>query len=137
MFAEFEKSIHEQDGGGNPLTAETLTSVYRDLNAAYHGPEVRADERIGVEWARIPHFYYGFYVYKYATSYCAAQIFADRILSDPAMAAPYIGLLRSGGSDDPLALIKRAGVDMEDPATYSAAFRAFSEAVSGLSGFLG
>jgi oligoendopeptidase F len=132
MFSLFEKTIHELDARHEPLTAETLTDVYGRMNARYQGPEVDSDSRIGIEWARIPHFYYGFYVYKYATSYCAAQIFARRILADPAKAAPYLDLLRAGGSDDPMALIRGAGVDMEDPGTFGAAFQTFSDAVSEL-----
>jgi oligoendopeptidase F len=132
MFAEFEKLVHERDASGQPLTAEALSEAYYALNARYFGPGLRADERIRWEWSRIPHFYYNFYVYKYATSFCASQIFIQRVLAGQAQVTQYLDLLRGGGSDDPLALIGRAGVDLTNRATLVGAFRTFGETVEQL-----
>jgi oligoendopeptidase F len=132
MFAEFEKRVHEMDAAGQPLTAEALSEAYQALNARYFGPAFRADERIRWEWSRIPHFYYNFYVYKYATSFCASQIFIQRVLAGREEVGRYLDMLRGGGSDDPLALIGRAGVDLADRATLVGAFRIFAETVDQL-----
>ncbi len=132
MFAEFEKLIHETDASGQPLTPDALGQAYYDLNARYYGPEVSADRRIGLEWARIPHFYYNFYVYKYATSFCAAQVFYRRILESVEERDRYLGLLRAGGSADPLDLVQAAGVDLTRPQTYRDAFATFAETVQAL-----
>jgi len=132
MFAEFEKLAHEMDASGQPLTAEALSEAYYALNARYFGPAIQADERIRWEWSRIPHFYYNFYVYKYATSFCASQIFIQRVLAGQAQVAQYLDLLRGGGSDDPLALIQRAGVDLTDRGTLVGAFQIFGETVAQL-----
>jgi oligoendopeptidase F len=132
MFAEFEKLAHEMDAAGEPLTAEALSETYYALNARYFGPALKADERIRWEWSRIPHFYYNFYVYKYATSFCASQIFIQRVLAGQEQVTQYLDLLRGGGSDDPLALIGRAGVDLTDRGTLVGAFRIFGETVAQL-----
>ncbi len=132
MFAEFEQRVHAMDAAGQPLTAEALGETYQALNAHYYGPAIRADERIRWEWSRIPHFYYNFYVYKYATSFCASQIFIQRVLAGQEHVTRYLDLLRGGGSDDPLALIGRAGVDLTDRATLEGAFRIFGETVDRL-----
>ncbi len=132
MFAEFEKLVHELDAAGRPLTADALSQAYYELNARHFGPGLKADDRIRWEWSRIPHFYYNFYVYKYATSFCASQIFIQRVLSGQAQVAQYLDLLRGGGSDDPLALIGRAGVDLTDSATLEGAFQIFGETVTQL-----
>jgi oligoendopeptidase F len=137
MFAEFEKRVHEMDARATPLTPDELTRAYYELNREYYGPDVDADPKIGVEWSRIPHFYYQFYVYKYATSFCAAQIFAERIASGVPARDAYLGLLRAGGSDDPLALIARAGVDLLDRATIEGAFHRFDGTVRELGALLG
>lgn len=132
MFAEFEQRIHAMDAAGQPLTAEALGETYQALNAHYFGPTIQANERIRWEWSRIPHFYYNFYVYKYATSFCASQIFIQRVLAGHEEVTRYLDLLRGGGSDDPLALIRRAGVDLTDRATLEGAFRVFGETVEQL-----
>lgn len=137
MFGEFEKTVHEQDAAGTPLTPDSLRETYRALNATYYGPAVTPDERISWEWARIPHFYYNFYVYKYATSFCASQIFAERILAGEAGAQErFLGLLRAGGSADPLDLVRAAGVDLADPETFRLAFARFDRTVGRLAGLL-
>jgi oligoendopeptidase F len=136
MFAEFEKLLHEQEAAGKPLTPDSIGEVYYDLNARYYGPAVDADRRIAREWSRIPHFYYNFYVYKYATSFCASQLFIQRVLAGDAPRDQYLDLLRAGGSGDPLELVQRAGVDLADRATLEKAFGAFSEAVDELDAVL-
>jgi len=137
MFAEFEKIIHAEDQAGTPLTADKLCEIYQALNTKYYGPEVEADERIALEWARIPHFYSAFYVYKYATSFCASQVFIDQVLEGGSGRDAYLNLLKAGGSADPLDLVKAAGVDMTDPATYKSAFDRFAATVSELETVLG
>lgn len=132
MFAEYEKTIHELDAQGTPLTYESLGERYAALNDRYYGPEVEADPQISLEWARIPHFYFNFYVYKYATSFCASQIFVKRLLQDESERDRYLGLLRAGGSDSPLDLVRRAGVDLTDRATFDNAFATFKATVSQL-----
>lgn len=113
MFAEFEKLIHEKAASGEPLTPELLTTTYYDLNKKYFGDEIVIDEEIGLEWARIPHFYYNFYVYQYATGYSAATALSKQILEEgePAVAR-YLEFLKAGSSDYPIEVLKRAGVDM-------------------------
>lgn len=133
MFGEFEKLVHEQDAAGTPLTPDGLCETYRTLNATYYGTAVTPDERISWEWARIPHFYYNFYVYKYATSFCASQIFAERILAGEEGAQErFLGLLRAGGSADPLDLVRTAGVNLADPETFRLAFARFDRTVTRL-----
>src|SRR5690625_624005 len=113
MFAEFEHDIHMLDQEGKPLTAESLTEVYYDLNKKYFGENVVSDEEIGLEWARIPHFYYNYYVYQYATGYAAATSLAQQILTEGKLAVDrYIDFLKAGSSDYPLEVLKKAGVDM-------------------------
>lgn len=116
MFAEFEKITHEKVEQGQALTPALLREVYRGLNADYHGPEMIIDEDVEFEWARIPHFYDAFYVYKYATGFSAATAITRRILAEDTTALePYLGFLKQGGSDYPLNLLKSAGVDMASP----------------------
>lgn len=136
QFAEFERKIHEMDAAGQPLTADALTAAYKEINDRHHGPAVQAGELAGATWARIPHFYYNFYVYKYSTSFCASQIFVKQVLSGEAGRERYLDLLRAGGSDFPLDLVKRAGVDLTDPAVFGQAFAGFRRAVSELDGAL-
>lgn len=113
MFAEFEKIVHEASAKGISLTNEWLSSTYLELNKKYYGPDVEYDEEISMEWARIPHFYTDFYVYKYATGYSAAIKIADRILNEGQPAVDdYIEFLKMGDSDFPIELLKIAGVDM-------------------------
>jgi oligoendopeptidase F len=124
MFAEFELRIHEEVEKGNALSGESLTRIYADILRRYHGDAQRVlkiDDLVTVEWAYIPHFYRAFYVYQYATSISAAQAFADRILAgQPGAMDTYLGLLKSGASDYPYDLVRRAGVDLATPEPYRA-----------------
>jgi oligoendopeptidase F len=123
MFAEFELNIHQKLEKGEPLTVHYFNEEYARLNALYHGPAVSKDEYIQYEWARIPHFYYNFYVYQYATGIAAAYFFADQILAPktgPAAAHKYLGFLKSGGDHFPLVQLKRAGLDFTKPTLYRA-----------------
>ena len=114
MFAEFEKMIHQSVESGQSLTSQSMKKMYRNLNQKYFGESLVIDEKLDYEWARIPHFYYNFYVYKYATGYSAAAALADKIQSEGASAAAdYLEFLKAGGSDYPLNILKKAGVDME------------------------
>jgi oligoendopeptidase F len=116
MFAEFEKMIHENVESGESLTSQAMKSMYRKLNEKYFGKALVIDEKLDYEWARIPHFYYNFYVYKYATGYSAAAALAEKIQNKgPEAAADYLEFLKAGGSDYPLNILKKAGVDMEKP----------------------
>jgi oligoendopeptidase F len=127
MFAEFEMLTHEMAEKNQPLTVETLNKLYRELNVKYYGPDIIVDEKIDLEWARIPHFYSAFYVYQYSTGHSAAVAFANRILNDPSgkAAEAYLGFLKSGGSDYSINILKKAGVDMSGPAPVREALTVF------------
>lgn len=113
MFAEFEQLIHEKAAEGQPLTPELLTKDYYSLNEKYFGKDIHIDKEIGLEWARIPHFYFNFYVYQYATGYSAAAALARQILEEGQPAVDrYLEFLRAGSSDYPIEVLKKAGVDM-------------------------
>ncbi|GAA0455095.1 oligoendopeptidase F [Alkalibacillus silvisoli] len=118
MFAEFEHEIHQREQNGEALTAEKLTEIYYNLNKKYFGENVHVDEAIGLEWARIPHFYMGYYVYQYSTGYSAATALAAKILEEGEPAVErYKEFLKAGNSEDPIDVLKKAGVDMttKDP----------------------
>lgn len=127
MFAEFEKIIHEEVERGGSLTYEKFSEIYYQLNLDYFGPDMAVDEAIALEWARIPHFYRGFYVYKYATGFSAATALAQQILTEGEAAATRYKehFLKSGSSKDPIDTLKAAGVDMTTPAPIQAAFDVF------------
>ncbi|MET3289434.1 UNVERIFIED_CONTAM: oligoendopeptidase F [Brevibacillus sp. OAP136] len=128
MFAEFEKMIHAKTEAEEALTADSLSAMYRELNVQYHGQQMVVDSQIDLEWARIPHFYNNFYVYKYATGFSAAISLAKQILSEGAPAVDrYLTFLKSGGSDYPLELLKKAGVDMTSPEPIKEALAVFKE----------
>jgi oligoendopeptidase F len=128
MFAEFEHDIHVRAQNGEPLTAEKLTKLYYDLNKKYFGENIVIDEKIGLEWARIPHFYYNYYVYQYATGYSAATALASQILEKGDEAVNlYLDFLKSGSSDYPIEVLKRAGVDMTSKQPILAALDVFEE----------
>ena len=131
MFAEFERDLHRWEEEGTPLTAEFLRGRYYELNQAYYGPAIAAHALIGLEWCRIPHFYYDFYVYKYATSFCAALVFARRLRAGEGVDA-YLGLLRAGGSQDPLDAVAAAGVDLRDAGVLREAFAEFGAVLAEL-----
>ncbi|MDF2505807.1 MAG: oligoendopeptidase [Clostridium sp.] len=116
MFAEFEKITHESIEQGNPLSGEDFCKMWHDLNVKYFGPDMVVDKEIDMEWARIPHFYSDFYVYQYATGYSAANSFCNMILKDGEPAVKkYKEFLKSGGSDYPIEILKKGGVDMATP----------------------
>lgn len=128
MFAEFEKLIHAKEEQGEPLTADSLSEMYRELNVAYHGPDTVVDSEVDLEWARIPHFYRGFYVYKYATGFSAATSLSKQILEEGQPAVDrYLQFLKGGSSDYPLNLLKGAGVDMTSPTPIAEALSVFKE----------
>ncbi len=116
MFAEFEKIIHAAAERGESLTPQELSKIYYDLNLQYYGSDMVVDSDIEMEWARIPHFYTSFYVYKYATGFSAATSFSKQILEEGEPAVDrYLGFLKSGGSDFSINILKKAGVDMSSP----------------------
>lgn len=113
MFAEFELMINEKAERGESLTAENLCEMYHKLNVDYYGDDLIVDEELDMEWARIPHFYYNYYVYQYATGFSAAIALSQRILNEGESAVrDYIGFLSGGCSKDPISLLRSAGVDM-------------------------
>lgn len=127
MFAEFEDITHKAIEAGQVLTAEWMCEQYEALNAKYYGPAVEKDDTIKYEWARIPHFYNAFYVYKYATGYSAATAISNKILSEGKPAADkYIEFLKTGESDYPIELLKIAGVDMSTPEPIEKAMETFN-----------
>lgn len=128
MFAEFELDIHTRAEQGEPLTADALTERYAELVARYHGPGVVIDDELKLEWARIPHFYYNFYVYQYATGLSAALALSNQIVEEGQPAIDrYLNFLRSGSSKSSIELLKAAGVDMTSPAPVQAAMDRFAE----------
>lgn len=133
MFAEFELRANEMAAEGRGITADALSEAYRQLNADYYGPDVQVDDDIAVEWARIPHFYYEYYVYQYATGFAAAIALSQRILreGEPAV-RDYLGFLSGGCSKTPIELLRGAGVDMTGPEPVDAALGWFDNLVDEL-----
>ena len=130
MFAEFELFMGRQSEAGETLTADVLCKKYLELNKLYFGPSMISDELIGLEWARIPHFFYNYYVFQYATGFSAAVAIANRILSEGESAVKdYKKFLSSGGSADPISLLKIAGVDMSTPEPVNSALSLFGELI--------
>lgn len=128
MFAEFEHAIHIRMQNGEAMTADKFTEIYYDLNKKYFGEGVVSDEEIGLEWARIPHFYYNYYVYQYATGYSAATALAHQIKEEGNEAVErYKGFLKAGSSDYPLEVLKKAGVDMTSKEPILDALAVFEE----------
>lgn len=134
MFAEFEHAIHMKVQEGQALTPDLLTSMYYDLNKKYFGDALVIDEEIGLEWSRIPHFYYNYYVYQYATGFSAATALSKKILEEGEPAVEkYIGhFLKAGSSDYPIEVLKKAGVDMTSPAPVKEALQVFEEKLNEL-----
>lgn len=126
MFAEFEREVHRFVEDGTPVTAALLESTYRDLVRRYYGPDFTMDDNDGMEWAYIPHFYYKYYVYSYATGLASGIAIADRVkrLGEPAARA-FLGMLEGGASAPPLELLAGAGVDLTRPDALDAAMRTF------------
>ena len=128
MFAEFELIIGRLVAEGKTLTADLLCSEYKKLNQAYFGPEMIVDDEIAMEWARIPHFYYNYYVFQYATGYSAAIALSRKVLSEGESAVKdYIRFLSGGCSKSPIDLLKDAGVDMTSPEPVNQALELFGQ----------
>ncbi len=126
QFAEFEQKAHEKAEKGEPLTKDNLCELYYGLNKQYYGEGIVHDEQIAYEWARIPHFYNSFYVYKYATGIISAISIVSRILSEGESAVKdYFTFLQSGGSTDPVSILQRAGVDLTTKQPFEAAMKEF------------
>ena len=131
QFAEFEQIAHAKAEAGEALTKETLNEVYYKLNKDYYGEGIIHDEQIAYEWARIPHFYNAFYVYKYATGIISAISIAKRILTEGETAVKdYFTFLSSGGCEDPVSILKKAGVDLTTKAPFEAAMQEFEETLN-------
>lgn len=133
MFAEFELKVNEMAAQGMGITADALSEQYRALNQLYFGDGLALDEEIALEWARIPHFYYQYYVYQYATGLAAAIALSRQILNEgkPALER-YLGFLKGGSSKPPIDLLRGAGVDMATPAPVEEALRFFNELIDEL-----
>ena len=130
MFAEFELKINEAQARGEAITSDFLCDLYGDLNLLYFGEEIVPDPEIKYEWARIPHFYYNYYVYQYATGFSAAIALSQRVLNGGEKeAADYLGFLKGGSSATPVDLLKGAGVDMTDPGVVNDAMKLFGELI--------
>lgn len=133
QFAEFEHYIHQKALEGVPLTQDFMTSYYAELNAKYYGPSVEKDPEIGIEWTRIPHFYYNYYVYQYATGFSAATALAKRIVEgEEGALEKYLSYLKAGNSDYPIEVMKKAGVDMTQSAYIEDAMKVFEERLNEL-----
>ncbi len=133
QFAEFEKIVHERNAKGDALTADDFDAIWHDLNVQYWGPDAVLDKVSDVGWSRIPHFYRNFYVYQYATGYAAATALSEQILTggEPAR-QNYLQFLKSGSSDDPLQLLRKAGVDMATPLPLEITLQKFSRLLNEL-----
>lgn len=133
MFAEFEKIVHSSIEAGKSLNSDDLNEIYYDLVKKYFGESTYADEGIKYEWARIPHFYSNFYVYKYATGITSAIVIASKIMNhEEGYVKKYIEMLSKGGAEDSLDLLKSVGVDLEKPETYDIAFEYFRKNLENL-----
>ena len=128
MFAEFELTVGKWIAEGKTLTAQSLSDEYRRLNELYYGPDMVVDDRIAVEWARIPHFYYDYYVFQYATGYSAAIALSRRILKEGEPAVKdYLQFLSGGCTKSPIELLRGAGVDMSSTEPIDQALNMFSQ----------
>ena len=133
QFAEFEHAIHEADAAGTVLTSEFLNQLYAELNEKYYGLAASNNPEIQYEWARIPHFYYNYYVFQYATGFAAASALADKIVNGTEQdKTDYLNYLRAGSSDYPLDIIAKAGVDMTSSDYLNAAFAVFEKRLTEL-----
>lgn len=137
MFAEFELEMGRMAEAGETLTADLLCRKYKELNRLYFGPDMVIDDEIALEWARIPHFFYNYYVFQYATGFCAAMAIADRIMKNGEDAvADYKRFLSGGCSADPISLLKIAGVDMSSPEPVNDALRILAELIDEMEALL-
>jgi oligoendopeptidase F len=131
MFEEFERRTNAMAEEGTPLTADALCGLYLELNKQYFGKDMVSDPLIAYEWCRIPHFYYNFYVYQYATSFSAAVAIARRILKEGESAVkPYLAFLKSGCTQDPVSLLRIAGVDLSTSQPVDEALEVFSDVIA-------
>jgi len=138
MFAEFELNIGKMVAEGQTLTADVLCAEYRRLNEEYFGPDMVVDDQIAMEWARIPHFYYNYYVFQYATGYSAAIALSRKILQEGESAVKdYLAFLSGGCSKSPIDLLKGAGVDMTDPKPVEDALQLFGELLDEMERLIG
>ncbi len=138
LFAEFEWQAHRMAEEGRSLNKDDLKALHRSLNEKYYGPECEMDDLIGWEWMRIPHFYRSYYVYVYATGFCAAAAIADKILTEGGSAvAGYKRFLSAGCSVPPIEALRWAGVDMEDVSSVAASLKVFADTVDRLEALLG
>lgn len=133
QFAEFEHWAHETAAEGTPLTADFLSEKYGEINDKYYGPAVENTDGIEYEWSRIPHFYMNYYVYQYATGFCAATALADRIVNEEENALEeYLAYLKAGSSDFPIEIMKKAGVDMTNKEYIERAMKVFEDRLNQL-----
>jgi oligoendopeptidase F len=127
MFAEFQLAIHDLAEKGEGLSGEKMTAINLALLEKYHGPNFTMDPLYGMEWAYIQHYFYGFYVFQYATSITAATYFADQVLhGGPKELANYLSVLKAGGSDYGYEILRKAGLDMATPTPYQTLIKSFS-----------
>jgi oligoendopeptidase F len=137
LFAEFERDANQACSRGEGMGADALSERYRQLCDAYYGPAIESDDEIALEWSRIPHFYYDYYVYVYATSFAAAVALSQRILGEGQPAVDdYLAFLSGGCSKPPIELLRGAGVNMESGQAVDAALAQFAELVDELSSLL-
>jgi oligoendopeptidase F len=138
MFGEFELTIHEAAEKGEPLSGQRLSAMYLALIKKYHSPTMHVADAYAIEWAMVPHFYYDFYVFQYATSVSASAWFTDKVLTGGAKARDnYLAVLRAGGSDYPVEILKRAGLDMTTPEPYRACVAKLSRTLDRMEALLG
>ena len=138
QFAEFEHLIHQADAQGIPLTQQYLSDEYRTLNAKYYGDTVNSNSEISLEWTRIPHFYYNYYVFQYATGFSAATFFAKKIYQGDSKALKdYLDFLKSGSSKYPITTMKEAGLDMTESKYIEATLEVFEERLNEFEKLLG
>ncbi len=137
MFAEFEMEMNEAGEKGESLTADLLCDMYYKLNQKYYGEGMTVDKEIAHEWERIPHFFMNFYVYQYSTGFSAAMALADKVVKEgePAVKG-YLNFLSSGCREDPISLLRKAGVDMESPEPINAALKVFGGLVDEMEALL-
>ena len=138
MFAEFELEFNRRAENGESLTADLLSDIYYMLNEKYYGSDIVVDREIAMEWARIPHFFYNFYVFQYSTGFAAAAALSEKILAEGKPAVDkYLEFLSSGGSSDPITLLCLAGIDMSTPKPVEDAIKLFDSLINELDELLG
>jgi len=137
MFAEFQLAVNDLATKGEGLSGEKTSAIYLDLLKRYHGPNVKIENDYGAEWSAVPHFYFGFYVWQYATSITAANFFAQKIMhGTQADRDRYLGMLRAGGSDYGYNILKGGGLDMATPEPYRLIVDSLSKVLDQAEGLL-